>query len=1339
MNFIATAPVVLLRQTQKRVVFAVGLALSLMACFPVAAQTPAIVYTPVVTTYAGGATSSTLCSNATDTIGDGCVATSAILNQPISGDVDAAGNIYFPDAIYNVVRRIDATTGVITLVAGQISSTSSTPVCSGALDPVGDGCPATQATFNGPRCVHIDRGGNIIVADTTNNLIRSINKTTGIVTVLMGEYGKVGTTPPANTAPVTPTTQALDNPYYMIFDPAGNMMVTSASANYIPIAIAINGLIDPVSSVVYDLAGTGGKKAGGGNGGLATAAEFDGTRGIALDAAENVYIADYESYQVRRVTSPGAKGQVTLANINAATISSYAGTTEGVTGNGGLATVAELDPTQAVDFDNAGSALVMTSSSNTIRIINPTSGIINSYAGTGTGSYTGDGGPIATATFNVPLGVKVNLGGRETVFDESNARIRNIYPTPFFSPLAVGNTSVAQNVSMQAAVAVTPSTAVLSNPEFTVGTPSGCTLGTAMTANAYCSLPVKFAPAGPGLRPAQLKVTDSNGNVYADAVLGVGLAPAAAFYGATISTLAGNGTAGSTGNGAAATSALVSAPRGGAFDSIGNFYFADSANNIVREISKKTGAIAVVAGTGTSGSTGAGGAATAAELNTPTGVAVDPAGNLYIADSGNNRIQEVSASTGIITTIAGTGTPGYTGDTGLATAATLNDPTGIAIDSVGILYIADTGNNALRAFSPAGGVIVTLAGTGTAGYAGDGGVAQMAQLNAPVAVTVDIAGNIYVADTGNNVVRRIVPVVSGIINFQANISTYAGLTGGNSNSGDGGPATAAYLLKPSGLGVDAAGDLYIAAGGQVRMISSSSGTITTVAGFGVSGSYSGEGGSALAAVLPAPAQNLTVDQVGNIYLSDTAGNRIVEIAGSSAASIVFGSQTIATTSSPQSVTLYNSGNEPLTLTNIAVPAGFALSSSASNACASTTALAAGASCTLTVTFSPTSATSYSSQIVITDNALNNVTSTQVISLTGTGVTHLDATTTAVTFSPTNPTYGQTVMVTAAVTGGANPSGQVNLVINSKTTVTVTLGANGQATYALTGLSAGTDTVTANYLGDSINADSSGSASVIVEPAVLTVTANNISIYPTQAIPTLTYTITGFVYGESAATATTGNPVLSTSAASNSAVGTYPITVAQGTFATTNYTFTFVPGTLTVLSPTFTITLSSSSITVPSSKIGQITVTINPSIDYSGTIKLGCGPLPKYVVCTFVPASVQVNGAAATATLNISTNNFMEISSLNFERRSHGPLARRSLLSLAFTIPFLSLALFGSTRTRRCLLLRGLIAILLFSAIQGLNGCSTAAQDALSSSSSITIIGTDANNSTAQTNLALTIN
>ena len=214
--------------------------------------------------------------------------------------------------------------------------------------------------------------------------------------------------------------------------------------------------------------------------------------------------------------------------------------------------------------------------------------------------------------------------------------------------------------------------------------------------------------------------------------------------------------------------------------------------------SQTNGIITTVAGDGPQGDSGDGGQATSAQLSNPSGVAVDAAGNLYIADSGNHRIRKVAAN-GIITTVAGNGSYGYSGDGGRATSAQLAAPWGVAVDAAGNLYIADTNNGVIRKVA-ASGIITTVAGNGSHGYSGDGGPATSAQLNSPSGVAVDAAGNLYIADYGNYRIRKV--ATNGIITTVA--GNYYGY------SGDGGPATSAQLTFPWGLTVDATGNLYVA-------------------------------------------------------------------------------------------------------------------------------------------------------------------------------------------------------------------------------------------------------------------------------------------------------------------------------------------------------------------------------------------------------------------------------------------------------------------------------------------------------------------------------------------------
>jgi sugar lactone lactonase YvrE len=275
-----------------------------------------------------------------------------------------------------------------------------------------------------------------------------------------------------------------------------------------------------------------------------------------------------------------------------------------------------------------------------------------------------------------------------------------------------------------------------------------------------------------------------------------------------ITTIAGGGTNG-LGDGGPATSAKLYFPFGVAVDGDGNLAIADNRNNLIRRVDAETGIITTIAGmkdtygcSGYRGDNGDGGAATSAGLCYPNAVAFDAAGNLVIADSGAHRIRRVDAVTGIITTIAGTGVPGYSRDGGAATSARLYSPTDVTFDSNGNLVIADYGTDRIRRVDAVTGIIATIAGTGIPGFSGDGQLATRARLLHPAGVAFDAAGNLAIADFYNQRIRR-VDAVTGII------TTIAG-TGVYGYSGDGGAATSAQLYFPSGVAFDAAGNLAIA-------------------------------------------------------------------------------------------------------------------------------------------------------------------------------------------------------------------------------------------------------------------------------------------------------------------------------------------------------------------------------------------------------------------------------------------------------------------------------------------------------------------------------------------------
>ena len=338
-----------------------------------------------------------------------------------------------------------------------------------------------------------------------------------------------------------------------------------------------------------------------------------------------------------------------------------------------------------------------------------------------------------------------------------------------------------------------------------------------------------------------------------------------------INTFAGGGSGGYPDDGVTATSAELSYPASVAVDTNGNVYIADEAGDRIRKVTKSTGIISTIAGNGTQGYSGDGGAATSAELSLPDGVAVDTSGNVYIADFGNKRIRKVTTA-GIISTVAGNGTAGYSGDGGAATSAEISAPGGVAVDTSGNIYIADQSNNRIRKVTSAG-IISTVAGNGTAGFSGDGGAATNAEIQTPMGVAVDAAGNVYISDTYNARVRK---VTSG-----GTISTVAG-NGTFGESGDGGAAINAEFYYSHQIAVDSAGNLYITDPGihstvnnRVRRVNAA-GIISTVAGTGTVG-FSGDGGPASSAKLSGP-YGVAVGLDGAIYIGDS-GNERVRIVG----------------------------------------------------------------------------------------------------------------------------------------------------------------------------------------------------------------------------------------------------------------------------------------------------------------------------------------------------------------------------------------------------------------------------------------------------------------------------
>ncbi len=540
------------------------------------------------------------------------------------------------------------------------------------------------------------------------------------------------------------------------------------------------------------------------------------------------------------------------------------------------ATGISIGQPRRVALDSAGN--IYFSSGNSVYKMSGTT--LTLVAGNSRPGFSGDGGPAVNAQLNAPQGIAVDKSGNIYISDTNNNRVRIVTPNGIINTFAgTGQVGGVQNFgdggpANQAFLHLPGGLALDSNGNLYIADTGDNTIREITTNGIINTIAGDGLPSYSGdtfqastaeLHSPEDVAVDSSGNVY---IADTGNAYIREITVSTgiINFIAGDGSIGYSGDGAAANLAGLIEPFAIALDGSGNVYFTEPEDGRVRKITVSTGIISTVVGNGTLGFSGDGAAATSATTHLPTGLAIDSSGNLYIADSLNNRVRKVAGTT--ISTIAGSGVFSYSGDGGPATAAQLNAPEAVAVDAAGNIYIADTANNVVRQISTKG-VISTIAGNGTAGFGGDGGAAPSAQLSAPQGVAVDASGNVFVADTANARVRKI----SG-----GTITTVAG-SGTQGYAGDGAAATSAQLITPVGLTVDKSGNLYITdvSASVVRKVAPN-GIITTVAGNGSQG-YSGDTGPAAAAMLNGP-QGVAVDASGNLYISDTLNGVIRKVTAS---------------------------------------------------------------------------------------------------------------------------------------------------------------------------------------------------------------------------------------------------------------------------------------------------------------------------------------------------------------------------------------------------------------------------------------------------------------------------
>jgi secreted PhoX family phosphatase len=900
-------------------------------------------------THAANASVPPIVAYAGSGIGDGYSNYTSRLNTPTGVAVDSSGDVFIADMSEYRVRMVAGTTCSSSCLFGIATTKNSiyTVAGNGTQTYSGDLGPASSAGLRGPMGLAVDSAGDLIITDTDlsltsfagNNRIRLVAATTssayGLGTTTIGDIYTVAGT---GTAGYTndgfaATTAEINAPAGVAVDSSGNIIFADNGNNVIRMVVQTSGTyygVVATTNDIYTVAGNATNNGAAGYGGdifgLATAAavKFNGPMGIAIDSCTsyllyncsgNILIADGNNQRVRMVAKTtcssncayGANNNITTANH----IYTVVGTgTAGSTGDNGIDTSATLDYPAGLVVDSSGNLLITDSSfsgcsvnhcaqvgNDNVRLVakagtyygvSATANYIYTIAGSTTESSAGDSGAATSAFLDTPTGIALDSSGDVLVADSSsngNAdRIRMI--------------SEASNCS------------------------SSCVYG--------------------------LSATTTN-DIY---------------------TIAGNGTEANSTSVTPATAADVQA-EGVAVDSAGNVLIANTFNNRVQMVAAATCAsscayglpataindVYTIAGTGTIGTAGNAGPATSAGLNDPYGVTVDSSGNVLIADTGNNRIQMLANSTcspaascayGVATTandvytIAGSasGTSGSTGDTGLATSAQLSGPQGLAVDVAGNLFIADTVNNKIRMVAVAAcssgcayGVnttandIYTVIGTGSAACSSDGTAATSSAITSPQGLAVDTAGNLLIAATGNNrisMVPKITGTYYGVSATANDIYTVAGsATCASGAGGDAGAATSAWLSGPQGLAVDGSGNLLIAATGNnsIRMVANSTATyygvgatandIYTVAGTGIRGD-SGDGGLSTSAGLYGPTA-VVVSASGNLFLSQdsvalkpTPANRIREVV-TNAPAVTAVSPASGSTSGGTSVTITGVG------------------------------------------------------------------------------------------------------------------------------------------------------------------------------------------------------------------------------------------------------------------------------------------------------------------------------------------------------------------------------------------------------------------------------------------------
>ena len=1241
---------------------------------------------------------------------DGAVANGSMLENPDGVAVDASGTIYFSEAGANVVRRIDPQDGTLHTVAGSYS-----------LGPGygGDNGPAINAQLQQPAGLALNTHGILYIADESNNSVRAVDLAKGTISTVAGNgsYGHSGDGGPATSA-------LFRLPVGVAVDAAGQLYITDlyggdvrrvdASGNVSTVAGGQQGYFQlPAFGVP------------------ATSLNLGQVSGIAIDPSGTVYVSMVDTGLVARVgpdvsmpfpdLNVGASATSTIS-IENRTAAAFTFTSAGFTTDQGSFSVAApqpssclasmtLQPGHACDvtvtfapasataftgnllFATEGGAQMVPLSGNgllpasttTLTLSSSTANAgdtvtfsvqVQSAAGTGsvpTGTVTlqdqNSGNTVFSGSLSGGLvggGLTLGSGDYElqavysgdSTYSPSSSDAQELLVSPRTATITVSSSPSVANmgdtVSVSAQVSgsgVTPTGLV----SFLV---DGSVVATAALTNGSAATTFNAPP--PGVH----RVTASYGGdqIYTSALTSTSLPLTT--HGGLLQFLPGETTilagrpsddlhGGFGGDGGPATNAYLQTPTGVAVDGIGNVYIADEQNNVIRKVDTG-GTITTVAGIPYAGSIystrygGDHGPATSAYLDNPAAVAVDAVGNLYIADYSNNVVRRVDAVTQIITTVAGDASNrGYSGVSGPATSMSMNNPSAVAVDGVGNLYIADSGNSLIRKVDPSG-QMTTIAGSYFASNYGipvSGQPATSVPLNHPMGVAIGPDGLVYIADSRNYIIRK--------IDASGNLITVAG---GNyyGSERDNVDANSTSLNNPLQMAFDRNGTLYFAEGGgfnSIRAISPA-GIISTPVGFAGDPSTpyanfdpTGLPSNAYQMVEPS---GVAVDPNGNLIVADTYDQTILKIGPNGA--LQFGPQQAAT--DPFLLKLSNLGDAALSFgaTPYTVTGSYGVAPGGDTPCNLSSGLAIGASCTLAVSNQMTGA--HNGSIVFSTGVVGGANTVHLSTLSQ-GL----ATTTGL-YNDLDPIpYGNTETLYGIVQSptGREVTGTVNFYDGSVLIGNAPLNA-GEAILPVSTLAPGYHLVTAEYVGSGLFAGSVSDVdgfTVTGTATATTLTTPNTSVSVNDQITLNASVIAGGTYLNTGTVNFYDNgallgsaPVISGNASFQTVIrtpGDHPLTAVYQANAGYNSSTGSVDVTATggsggQVSYAYTITASGLPTHLHRGQSATVALTFNPIGLGSANVTLTCGTLPSYVTCTFAQNQVLLQGTQQqTVMLTISTS------------------------------------------------------------------------------------------------------